>query len=158
MISDTAIKLIVVGALLIAAALGFRSWLNDRDTRRDNEITQQANERTEEAAGKIGEAAQGHIDNAGARDAGIAGSQQRFQDEYKKIRTDPAVRDALDTPVPDSLRQLARQRREERERLECGEAGCREDGSKADANTSGWFFQNGGSGDAGKRLPAWLEP
>lgn len=158
MITDTAIKLIVIGALLIAAALGFRSWLSDRDIERDNKITEKANVRTDEAADVIDGTAQGHIDKGEANTGGIANSQQRFDNEYKKLREDEAVRAVLDTPVPDSLRNLARQRREERERLECGEAGCREDGSKADANTSRWFQPNGGSADLRQRLPAWLEP
>lgn len=109
----------------VAALLAFFLWLKTRDANRDLAANAEQGVRTDQAASGIAQAAGAAVVAQRSREAAMAEARITHQQLYEEVRrNDPSVRAWGDTPIPDRLRQLARERREARERLGCVGDGC----------------------------------
>ncbi|HEY4598295.1 hypothetical protein [Corynebacterium sp.] len=106
-------------ALIVLLAVGASVYgvIAYRDSHRDMKGQIEQDSKTQDAADDIkqeADTAQGQVTKA---ETGVAEVRVIYQKEYEDAKRDPVVRDWADEPVPQRLRDLARQRREERERL-----------------------------------------
>lgn len=114
----------------VAVLLAFFLWLKTRDANRDLAANVEQGVRTDQAASGIAQAAGAAVVAQRSREAAMAEARITHQQLYEEVRrNDPSVRAWGDTPIPDRLRQLARERREARERLGCVGDGCGGDGA-----------------------------
>lgn len=121
-----AFYVLVASAALLASFL----WLKTRDANRDLAANAAQGVRTDRAASGIARDASEAVIAQRSREAAVAEVRITYQHQYEEVRrNDPSVRAWSDTPVPDRLRQLARERREARERLGCVGDGCGGDGA-----------------------------
>lgn len=125
-----AIRVLIIAILvgLVIAALAIL------DFRRQNAKTDRA---TVEQGTRTDVAAGGIADDAGAvkevlykTEVVVRDSRESYMRGYEDARSDQVVADWADAPVPQRLRDLARERREQRERL-----GYHGDGSGSDPGT-----------------------
>ena len=113
---------VLIGVVVL---LGFFLWLKGRDDNRDLKGVAEQSIRTDKAAGAIAKDAgvvQGVIDNDENAAASARNAYQRGYEDAK--RNDPVVAPWGAQPIPQRLRDLARQRRLDRERLGCTGDGC----------------------------------
>lgn len=130
----TPIQVRVAFYVLIAVAvlLGFFLWLNARDNKLATRDSAEQGVRTDRAATGIAQDAgvvQGVIDRG---ETGVNSARSEYQRGYEDAkRNDPTVAPWGAQPVPQRLRDLARQRRLARERLGCAGDGCPDDDGAA---------------------------
>ena len=101
------------GLLLALLVLGYRSWKTGQDAKDDLDQAQ----RTDQAASGIVTDINSGQSDAAKVDITVTDARSEYYRGYQDAkREDPAVADLASTPIPQRLRDLARQRREARER------------------------------------------
>lgn len=129
--SEVMFRLLLFGVLIVAAALGIKSLVEKHDRHRDNVLTGQANTRTEAAADSIDAFGDKKIEEGLKDESGLDKARSKSDADYGRMyREDKKFSDIASIDMPDGLRNIARERREERERLE---SLSREDGRASKA-------------------------
>ena len=101
----------LVGGVLVLAAM---KLIGDRALDRDR-IKQEG--RTAQAAGQIGTQVQVKADEVQAAETHVAQTRVEYRERIRYVEAkNPAVRDWRNEPVPNELRQLAAERKAQRER------------------------------------------
>lgn len=111
------VKPLAIALAVLAVGAAVYGVIQYRDSHRDMKGQIEQDSKTQNAADGMKQdlgTAQAPVKQA---ETGAAESRVIYIKEYEDAKRDPVVRDWADEPVPQRLRDLARQRREERERL-----------------------------------------
>lgn len=109
----------IIGYAVILAVLGILAftWFSNRDARKALTTQVEQAERTEQATKEIIEDADEKIVIVRETEVVVADAREAYQRGYEDAkRSTPDVADWADQPVPQQLRDLARERRQARER------------------------------------------
>ncbi len=118
MVSDTALKAIILVGLLIFGGGAVHGWLKRHDAARDAKATAAQNDRTGKAAVAIDDKAVAAQQDAEALDVAVATQRVEIVHKYETLKNEnKTVGDYTRVPVPRELRNLARERRIAIERL-----------------------------------------
>ena len=126
------VKLVVGGILIIAGALWFRGWLNDRDRNQSNEATAAQAGRTGEAVVAIGEQTGTAVADVEAEANRVRNNRQAAQTKQQALRNEnPNVMAWSNGVIPVELRDADRAARLAGQRLSDLQSGIETDSSAA---------------------------
>lgn len=115
---------LVVGLLIFLGWL----WLQSRDERQQTQASAEQGVRTGVAVTGITQDASDAADETQRVEITVTDARSAYQRGYQDAkREDPSIADWAAQPVPQRLRDLARERRLARERLGCSGDGCGDD-------------------------------